>query len=461
MKKIFILIVFAIFLLSIVSVSAINLQIDKQVVSDVVITELNQPAVFNFNIKNLGESDNFEIYSLVGVDISPKGMFQIASGELKNLEVKIFPTDRFKKRPGIVTFAYKIRGQATGIQEDILTINIVDLKEAIDIYSENINPESEYANVIVENKVNFDFEEIKAQFTSVFFDKEETFSLKGLERKEIKIPINHEMIKKLVAGQYILTSKLKIGDVKQDLESIIKFTEKSGLSTKDESSGILFRKRIIEKTNEGNVPVVAESSLRKDIISRLFTTFNINPDKSERQWFIVKYTWLKELRPAEKLIVETNTNYLYPLIILIAILIGVALIRFYTASDLVLEKRASYVKTKGGEFALKITITAKAKRLVERISLIDRIPAIAKLFERYGTYAPNKYDEKMKRLEWNIESLNQGEERIFSYIIYSKVGIVGKFELPSATAIYERDGKVKETASNRAFFMHEQRKREE
>ena len=66
-----------------------------------------------------------------------------------------------------------------------------------------------------------------------------------------------------------------------------------------------------------------------------------------------------------------------------------------------------------------------------------------------------KIDMKNRRLEWNVESLNKGEERIFTYIIYSKIGVVGRFELPSTRAVYEKEGKVKNTESNRSFFINE------
>jgi len=48
-----------------------------------------------------------------------------------------------------------------------------------------------------------------------------------------------------------------------------------------------------------------------------------------------------------------------------------------------------------------------------------------------------------------------------SYIIYSKVGILGKFALPVTTAVYEREGKIHEAESNRTFFIAEPRKKEE
>jgi hypothetical protein len=125
------------------------------------------------------------------------------------------------------------------------------------------------------------------------------------------------------------------------------------------------------------------------------------------------------------------------------------------STDLILRKKVTFVKTKGGQFALKVTLKLKSKRFLERINLIDKLPPLVKLYERFGAIEPDKIDTENKRLEYNITSLNKDEERIFSYIIYSKIGIVGRFELPSARAVYEKEGKIKRTESNRSFFINE------
>ena len=74
----------------------------------------------------------------------------------------------------------------------------------------------------------------------------------------------------------------------------------------------------------------------------------------------------------------------------------------------------------------------------------------------FGGEEPKRIDEKNRRLEWSFEKLEAGEIRMMSYIIYSKVGVVGKFAIPSTTAIYEREGEIHETESNKVFFMSDQ-----
>ena len=209
------------------------------------------------------------------------------------------------------------------------------------------------------------------------------------------------------------------------------------------------------KTNVGNVVKTVEITAEKNIFPYLFTTFNINPKETKRTGSKINYLWKKELIPNDELKVIIKTNWFYPIIIILFIIGLFLLIRRYVESDLILRKKVSFVKTRGGEFALKITLKAKAKKFIERISVIDKLPPLVELYERYGAIAPDKVDLKNKRMEWNIESLNKDEERIFTYIIYSKIGIVGRFELPCAKAIYEKEGKIKEVESNRSFFINE------
>ena len=99
-----------------------------------------------------------------------------------------------------------------------------------------------------------------------------------------------------------------------------------------------------------------------------------------------------------------------------------------------------------------VTAAETAKKYLERIKIVDKIPHLVKLYERFGAIEPDKIDTNNRRIEWNIESLNKQEERIFTYIIYSKIGVVGRFELPEAKAVYEKEGKVKHATSNRSFY---------
>ena len=128
----------------------------------------------------------------------------------------------------------------------------------------------------------------------------------------------------------------------------------------------------------------------------------------------------------------------------------------FTKSKVEFQKSVSYVKIKGGEFALKVKISIRARKSMHNVSLIDRIPPIVSMHEKFASPQPTKVDTLNKRVTWDIGELSAGEEREFSYLVYSRVGVMGKFSLPEALVVYESDGKMHEFESNQVFFLTEQ-----
>ena len=436
-------------------VSAINLNVEKKTISNTVVAELNEPAEFELTITNNEADNKFQIYSLVGVDIHPEEFLNINEGESRKVKIELYPQDSVKKKLGFYTFEYKIRNQEEEIQEFLLTINLVDLKNAFDFYADSFIPTDNYTIVHFNNKGDFNFTEINALISSNFFTKNIDFSLKPHEKKEILADIDKEKSKTTLAGTYLLNARIMVDGEKETLSSVIKFLEQSGIETQERTEGILIKRTEIEKKNKGNIPVDVVVSSKKNLFSALFTTFNTPPASKRTEGFSRVYTWTSNVIPDESLTLVIKTNFLLPVIIILALVIIYFLASKYLTSDLILKKRAGFVKTKGGEFALKITIIAKARRFVEKIRIIDRVPASLTIYNKFGSIAPDRIDEKNRRIEWNLESLNKGEERVLSYIVYSKIGVIGKFELPETNAIYESNGKVKETSSNQAFFISE------
>jgi len=80
---------------------------------------------------------------------------------------------------------------------------------------------------------------------------------------------------------------------------------------------------------------------------------------------------------------------------------------------------------------------------------------MTKLYEKFGK-APDKVDPKTKRLFWNISHMSKGEKRVISYIIYSKMNVLGRFELGPAPATFKQNKKHKEVLSNKAYFAREE-----
>jgi len=451
-------------LISFVScVTAINLDISSSQVSNTVLTDLNEPAIYDLTIKNNEAADTFQIYSLVGINITP-GSFSLGQSETKTIRFYLMPQESLKLNEETFPFVYQIKNSKGEIQKETITISIMGLDKAIEITPENINPQSNNINIDIKNRATFDFDSLDLKFSSVFFpDYTTSTPLNSVEEKTITIPLDREKVKLLDAGHYLMNIQITTKGVSISKNVVIIFVENPNIdeSQKNDNWIVLTRQEIIKK-NIGNVKQTVTTTVEKSILSYLFTTYKVSDNINPTVAFNgvgVTYTFQKELIPDDELDVVMTTNWLFPILILIFIIVMIILIKKYTERDFVFRKTVSFVRTKGGEFALKVTLRIKAKKYAERINTTDKLPHLVNLYEKFGAVSPHKVDMHNRRLEWNVESMNKGEERVFSYIIYSsKIGVVGRFELPSAKAVYEKDGKIKETTSNRAFFINEPKK---
>ena len=436
-------------------VSSENVTVTKQSSGEVLVINTDSVVTFDLQFFNSGPDATFELYNLIGFTMEPNSVY-IDAGSTKNVELKLAPLGTIKER-GYYTMSYYIKRSDTEQEPHTLTFKIIELKDAFSIGAGFLDPESSEVEVFIKNKENVNFENINAKFTSPFFNFERAFTLEPYETETFDISIDQETLRGMTAGFYTMTSEIKIGKEESSIEGVLKFIEKDIVTTTKSEFGFLINTQVIEKSNEGNVAQQTETVIRKNVIPRLFTSFSPEPDMVERDGANVYYTWIREIKPGEVLQIKAKTNWLFPFVIIFFLVIIVFMTKRYTETSLVLRKRVSFVHAKGGEFALKVTIFISSKTYLERINIIDRLPPLVDVYERFGGEQPSKIDKKNKKIEWNFEKLEAGEMRTISYVIYSKVGVVGRFALPPATAIYEKEGNIQEAESNRAFFVTEQK----
>ena len=447
MKKLLSIFITIILLMTVVL--AADLEVRKIDKGSTIIAEFDNPAVFDFVITNNGPSDSFEIYSLISVTMTPRSRFDLPTGA-KTIEVTANPAPEFRKNSGFFNFEYQIKGQNVGIFKDNLLLKIVPLEEAIEISPHPIKPGDTTATITIHNKENTRIPEMKIEFDSIFFSGSQNVALAPLEEKNLSFQINKNA-DNILAGPYIAEIQISRGDVEIEKSSIIDYLETEGTSVKKEKSGFIIRKLKTTETNEGNTPVLSTIEIKKGIIARLFTSTSPEPLAITRDGFSAIYRWEETLGPNESQTVQTTTNYTFPFILLILIVLTGLMAKIYSQTALVVQKSISLVKTRGGEFALKVNLHIKAKKHVDNIQIIDTLPGMTKLYEKFGR-APDKIDHASRRLFWNIGRLNAGEARVYSYVIYSNLKVVGRFELPAATVVFSHDGKTQEVWSNRAFL---------
>ncbi len=452
MKKI-ILPIFVVFLM-ISFLSALNIEINKISEDETMVEGINKPAVFTLEIENKGAETSIEFFNFVGLRMSPSNFIHFDTLEKKQINLSVSPIGDFPYM-GYFSFQYFVRGSDGAQIEDKLLFNRIKFEDALEIGAASINPDSASINIYVKNRANFNFENIDAEFTSSFFNFSESFSLAPKETKTFEVKLNREDFKELLAGVYVLRGNFKSQEAEASLSSELEFKERKILATKETSYGFLVSTTLVKKSNEGNIFTDAETKIEKNIITRLFTSFSPSPESITRDRFKITYTWNEELAPGDSLDITVRTSWVFPFILLIVVVAVVIFAKQYSRTDLSLKKKITFVKAKGGEFALKVSVYAKAHKYLEKINVTDRIPPLVKLYEKFGAEKPARVNEKSRFIEWKFDKLEAGEVRVMSYVIYSKVGVLGKFALPSARAFFEKNNKVHESESNKAFFVTE------
>jgi hypothetical protein len=438
------------------AVLAINIDVEKISSDEVLIMGIDDPANFEINVTNNGALDFLSVYTFFGGGIKPVEGFVFERDESKIIQFELYPRNDIISK-GTHNFPYFIQASDKSEEEIKSFIKIMELEDAIEVGANSINPESNSIKIFVRNKVNFNFTELDVKISSPFFTLQEVFPLGPKENKEFEVVLDKEDFNKLMAGFYTLYADIESQDAEAEIEGKIEFVKKDLLKTEENNYGLIISTKVISKMNEGNTVSESETIIKKNIFSRLFTTFSPNPDSSDRRGANIYYIWDQNINPGESKDIIVKTNWLIPFLLVILLVSTFYFAKKYSNQKLVIKKRVTFVKAKGGEFALKVTVIAEAKEFVERVRIIERLPPLVKMYERFAGELPDKVSKDKKRLEWDYAHLEAGERRVMSYIVYSKLGILGKFALPGTIARFEKEGKVKQTVSNKAYFLAEQK----
>ena len=436
--------------------SALNATQDSLDVA--VIPEFTQPTNVHMTISG-ATPGSYNIYTLTAVKILPSTLFYLNAGK-NSLIFDVYPTtDLVAQGPTAYSFTYNLNSKETGENfEGLMSVRVVRFEDAFTLSSDSNSPDSDKMTFFIKNRENINLNNVHVKFTSLLFQVDETFNIKEGEKKEFSIAVDKVLLKKTEAGSYPLTAEVQTDRGMRTLEGRLIIAEKVGIESKEKTTGFFIRTTEVSKINYGNVADTVLVKIQKNVFTRLFTNFNIGPETVVRDGLVVTYSWNKKLMPTDSLIIKAKTNFLAPILVLLILVLLIIGFRRYTQTKLIIEKSVRPIKTKNGQFALKINLHLKAKRNIENVSLIDRIPGVVQIHEKFTSIIkPSKIDVKNRRIQWDLGNLRQGDERVFSYIVYSTVGVVGKFSLPRALAVFEKENEIHEVESNSVYFLTEQR----
>jgi hypothetical protein len=463
MKRGLIFAVFALILSLSFASAAPTFDIVKNPINKIVIKELSMPAVYNLTIKNNGIGDFFRIDTLLDVMIYPRDAFPIGNNEEKTITIRIFPKSTEKNRYyGDWSFRYFFKGDNTGILEDNIIVRILSLKDVLSLKVPNsVKSDDTILSAELSNNENISLY-IKLNFDSTLLSYTDNFTINPLEKKEIRIPLDAEKLSR-EAGAYNLKVSI-IANNEAELP-IVKdlILESNVLITSDikTESSTFTEKTTFTKKNDGNTPTMVTVTAERTMIQSLITSFNAKPDSVSRKGGVYDYKWERKLNPSEELKIEMKTNYALPWILLIVLLVCYAVVRRLTKKRIIIKKKAYRVKTKSGQFAAKVILLVKnTGKEVSNAKIIESIPPFTEIMgDRFGTIKPAEI--RKHSVIWDIPFMAAKEEFILSYIVYSKVSILGKIDVAPAIATYQiTKDRMQESKSNSIFILTEEKQPE-
>lgn len=426
---------------------------EKIAITDVKAKELSIPAKFNLTITNHNIYDDyFKVYSLVDIKITPIAPFLIPATQTKTIELKALPL-RWLNERGLHSIEYYIKGDKSGYKTDAVVIKVLPLSEILTAkVPATISRDDTKLTIEIINNENIDLGEAYISLDSNLFSANKTVTITPKSKQNITLDLNPTTLKVAKAGDYPLKVVFFLNnEYNHVIEFKITLQEYTSITT-EESKRIKFFGfvKTITKKNDGNTPKLVTIEAVKSRFERIFSSFNIPPTTEKPSLIITTLTWQRELEPGESLVVEISTDYTIPTLILIALIVAIVTLYLTRRPRIIVKKKSIRIHTKGGEFALKIIVFVKnIGKEAREVLLTDKLPHMAKLYERF-VVKPDKI--ALPKLEWNLGVLAPGEERIMSYIIYSKVMPVGPIELPPASVHYiDFKGKRKVSYSNKLF----------
>jgi len=224
--------------------------------------------------------------------------------------------------------------------------------------------------------------------------------------------------------------------------------------TSSVKKGFLKTTRTITLTNDGNVPFKGSFSLPTTFWKKLFST--TDPEAAAaKDTGVWKFSWQTELAPYASTSVVIVENYIWVLVIIIVAGL-IALLVLLKRSPMVLHKHIVETESdEGGLHRVKVLINIKNRGTakIEAITVIDKIPKLLHIDKAttLGSLHPTKTLHNAQHdtlLQWNIDMLNPGEERVINYQMKSNLHILGGITLPASVTTFKYSGQHKKTRSN-------------
>jgi len=451
MKRVYVLVLLFCLMFSFASAVKLEYKIDN----DVIVKEFPANLTFDLEMKELVPG-YYNVYTLSNVYLLPYEPFYVDEPTSLTKTFTIIPMDRLLEDVnGSYSLKYTLHHRGVKKYDDYINLRVLGLADIVTIESELVDIKDNEILIVVRNLYDYPIYNLTGRFSSILFDVEATFDLPARDSVTFTIPISNSELRKVKAGSYLMDVVFETPKGSVSTYGSIYLMAKEDIVTNQDSGGLFIFTETVNKINTGNTVEDVRIELKRNIFTQLFTSFNLEPIQTVREGSQVRYIWSKKLTPSEVYTVKASTNYIYPLLILVVLYVVWVYTRKAMVAKIVVSKKVTPVKTRNGEFALRVRIILRAKASLEEVSVADRIPRTVKIYKKFGLSMPDEIDTVNRRLKWNAGDMRAGEERVYSYVVYSRVGFLGRFVLPAAVCRFRFNGREKRVESSSVFFMAE------
>lgn len=374
-----------------------------------------------------------------------KDSYEVTFVPLKDLEPRIY---------GVSLIIISDKGDRV---ERFVPINLLRNEDVlnVEISSAPINPRKPATlSFKVNGKYDMTFEELYAKLTTNFFSKEFKFPLgkKGEHIEDFMVNLDPNQ----KSGSYPVRTLIKYGDyILVDKELTVRIGDYTNLKEiVNIEQGILTKKEIVKKINEGNAVIEETYSRDFSLAERLFSLMNPKPTTVKKNGPYYTLTWDLTVAPGEETDIILFKNYRDPLIILaIVALLGLFIYR-WKVKVIRIQKKVMTLHTNEKDYitGMKVLISVKNKggRAVKNLKIRERIPGLTKAPKHFGMLKPSAITHAANGviLTWEVGRLQVGEERLFTYRVEDKIHTVGSLALPPASVKYEDRNRMEIVYSN-------------
>ncbi|MFB6181057.1 MAG: hypothetical protein ABEJ93_04215 [Candidatus Nanohalobium sp.] len=251
-------------------------------------------------------------------------------------------------------------------------------------------------------------------------------------------------------GIYTLNATLMYR--KQKIDEIVKTIEiqKTGRinTSKRTENKILITKTVYTAENTGNQ--VLTYSFNKTVPTYLtpITRYSPQPNQTETKGTTTIYRWNQTLKPGQKTTIKQKTDYWMPAAAILTIILLLTALKKHR-KKIKITKKAE--KTSQG-LKISIEIVNNSEETFNDVKVEDFVPDIAAVSTDFEMATPKtRKTGDGTRLEWSLEKLEPGDQRILQYKIRPKIEVEDNVTLQRAK-IKLNDDKTRKSSKVNAEF---------